>query len=176
MPSLISRGAVVARDRWVWFAPDDGPQPAGTPLLLTLPEWRVRRVERLAGDSPLGVWLEPDEDPAELVADLTRLELVSVHFPTFTEGRGYSTARLLRERHGYRGELRACGPFTRDLLFYLARCGFDAFTLREGEDPRLAMAELRAFDEVYQAAADRGALFERRFAARPPQATDREAA
>lgn len=165
MPTLIDRGGVVAQDRWVWYSPEDAPRTPGTPRLLTLPEWRIRRAELLAGNAPLGVWLEPDEDPAELVADLPRLGLVAVHFPTFTEGRGYSIARLLRERYGYRGELRACGPLTRDLLFYLARCGFDAFTLRDGEDPLAAIAEFAAFDEVYQAATDRGPLFVRRAAA-----------
>lgn len=167
MRSLIRHGAVVAHDRWGRYAPDDASQPGGAPRLYTLAEWLAQPDRHAGGDARCGVWLEPADDPAQLADDLGRLELIAVHFPSLTEGRGYTTARLLRERYGYRGELRACGPLTRDLLFYLARCGFDAFELREGEDPEAALSELRPFDEVYQAAADRGPLFERRAGRQP---------
>jgi uncharacterized protein (DUF934 family) len=93
--------------------------------------------------------LEPADDPATVALEgVTRVE---VNFPKFGDGRGFSIARLLRERHGYRGELRAVGHITRDLLFFLERCGFDAFELREGEDPREALASFEDFSESYQA-------------------------
>jgi uncharacterized protein (DUF934 family) len=85
-----------------------------------------------------------------------------VNFPTFGDGRGYSTARLLRERYGWKGELRAIGDVFRDQLFYLASCGFDAFALRESEDPREALAGFGAFSESYQATVGRLPLFRRR--------------
>jgi uncharacterized protein (DUF934 family) len=83
----------------------------------------------------------------------------------FTDGRGYSIGRLLRERHGYRGEVRAIGDVLHDTLFDLARFGFDAFALRADQDPVAALAAFDDFSEVYQAAADRGPLFARRFSA-----------
>ena len=93
--------------------------------------------------------LEPADDPATLALDgVTRVE---VNFPKFGDGRGFSIARLLRERRGYRGELRAVGHITRDLLFFLERCGFDAFELRDGEDPHEALASFEDFSESYQA-------------------------
>lgn len=171
MRSLIRQGAVVTGDRWVRHTAGDGVQHGDRPQLYTLAEWRLARQAPGERSVRCGVWLEPADDPAALAPDLGRLALIAVHFPSFTDGRGYTIARLLRERYGYRGELRACGPLTRDLLYYLARCGFDAYELREGEDAQAALAELHAFDEVYQAAADRGPLFERRFGRAPVPTT-----
>jgi uncharacterized protein (DUF934 family) len=74
---------------------------------------------------------------------------VEVHFPKFGDGRGYSLARLLR-RHGYRGELRAVGQFTRDHLLFMERVGFDAFELREGEDAAEALGAFHDFSDAYQ--------------------------
>lgn len=134
-------------------APSGAPLPAG-PLLVSLALWRERRDELLARGEPAGVLLEPSDDPAAIAADLPRLSLVAVRFPKFTDGRGYSIATLLRRRHGWRGELRAVGDVQRDQLFYLARCGFDAFLLKEGQDAAAALASLADFSTVYQTAAD----------------------
>lgn len=107
--------------------------------------------------------LEPHEDPATVAGRLGEIDRVEVIFPTFADGRGYSIARLLRERHGYTGELRAVGDVQRDQLFYLSRVGFDAFLLRDGEDAAAALAALADFSEAYQAAVDRPQpLFRRR--------------
>ena len=105
--------------------------------------------------------LEPTDDLASVsLAGVTR---VDVNFPKFGDGRGFSIGRLLRERYGYRGELRAVGHITRDLLFYLESCGFDAFELRPGEDPHEALASFEDFTEAYQASVARPQpLFRRR--------------
>jgi uncharacterized protein (DUF934 family) len=109
--------------------------------------------------------LEPADDPASVAGELGRAARVEVNFPKFGDGRGYSIARLLRERYGYRGELRAVGHITRDLLFFLESCGFDAFELREGEDPHEALAAFEDFSESYQASVARPLpLFRRRIA------------
>ena len=108
---------------------------------------------RVVGESPPSsndkvLRLEPADDPAAVTLEgVTRVE---VNFPKFGDGRGYSIARLLRERHGYRGELRAVGHITRDLLFYMESCGFDAFELRAGEDAREALAGFEDFSYSYQ--------------------------
>lgn len=107
--------------------------------------------------------LEPGDDPGALAGSLERLTVVAVNFPKFGDGRGYSIARLLRERYGYRGELRAVGQVARDHLYFMAQCGFDAFQLREGEDPQEALAAFNDFSEAYQASVARPQpLFRRR--------------
>jgi uncharacterized protein (DUF934 family) len=109
--------------------------------------------------------LEPGDEPASILDRLGRAARVEVNFPKFGDGRGYSIARLLRERHGYRGELRAVGHITRDLLLFLESCGFDAFELREGENPHEALAAFEDFSEAYQASVTRPVpLFRRRTA------------
>ena len=107
--------------------------------------------------------LEPGDDPARVADRLGAAARVEVNFPSFTDGRGYSIARLLRERHGYQGELRAIGVVARDHLHAMAQCGFDTFELREGEDAQAALAAFGDFSEAYQAtAAQRVPLFRRR--------------
>jgi uncharacterized protein (DUF934 family) len=98
------------------------------------------------------VRLDPGDDPASVAHELARATRVEVSFPKFGDGRGFSIARLLRGRYGYKGELRAVGHITRDHLHYLARVGFDAFELREGEDPAEALAAFDTFTVSYQRA------------------------
>jgi uncharacterized protein (DUF934 family) len=107
--------------------------------------------------------LEPTDDPASFADRLDRVARVEVNFPKFGDGRGFSIGRLLRERYGYKGELRAVGHLTRDHLFFLESCGFDAFELRAGEDPHAALAAFADFSESYQASVARPLpLFRRR--------------
>jgi uncharacterized protein (DUF934 family) len=109
------------------------------------------------------VVLEPTDDPRAIADKLPGLKLVAVNFPKYADGRGYSIGRLLRERYGYKGELRAIGVVARDHLRLLAQCGFDSFQLREGEDAAEALAGLADFTESYQAtAAQPVPLFRRR--------------
>ena len=133
--------------RWVspgedGFVPDF---PRGANLLVPLALWRLRRDDLLHRTGGAGVWLDAGDDPEAIAPDLHRLDLVAIDFPKFSDGRGFSTARLLRERHGFEGELRAIGDVGRDQLAFLERCGFDAFQLRDGVDARRALA---SFDEV----------------------------
>ena len=174
MPDRVIRSAALARPRvendvWQTIGVDPAQPVAeipGGPVIVPLAVWKSRRDELLARHDPLGVWLKPDDEPAELAADLARFTVVAIHFPKLGDGRGYSTAALLRTRYGYRGELRAFGDLTRDQLLPLARCGFDAFRLGERHDPEKALA---AFDELkvrYQGAVDDAVpLFRRRTAA-----------
>jgi len=107
--------------------------------------------------------LEPHEDPAALAAMLERLSLIAIRFPKFGDGRGYSIARLLRERYGYEGELRAVGDVGRDSLSYMEKSGFDAYLLRDGEDPAEALTGFTDFSEAYQASVTQPVpLFRRR--------------
>ena len=107
--------------------------------------------------------LEPTDDPASVADRLGRVARVEVNFPKFGDGRGFSIARLLRERYGYKGELRAVGEVARDHLYYMENVGFDAFLLREGEDPIEALTGFDDYTEAYQATATRPVpLFRRR--------------
>lgn len=165
MKKFIKQGAE-SQDTWQVLQVTEGERavvPEAGQWLVPLAVWREQRTQLLARSQALGVQLEPADDPATLAGDTGALAVVAVNFPSFTDGRGFSTARLLRERHGFKGELRAVGDISRDQIFLLARCGFDAFLLREGEDAEGATAALKDFSEVYQAANDRGPLFDRRF-------------
>ena len=114
---------------------------------------KERRIVEEPSPPPDLVVLEPGDDPATLAGRLAGLKAIAVNFPKYGDGRGYSIARLLRERYGYRGELRAVGVVARDHLHAMAQCGFDAFQLREGEDPQAALAAFGDFSETYQARA-----------------------
>jgi uncharacterized protein (DUF934 family) len=121
-------------------------------VIVPLAVWTALREQLLAREEGVGVLLRPEDDPAAIARDLEHVEVIAVHFPSFTDGRGYSTARLLRERYGWRGELRATGDIQRDQLLLLERCGFDTLELREGEDVGVALAGFEDFSEAYQAA------------------------
>jgi uncharacterized protein (DUF934 family) len=129
--------------------------------------WKALREHLLGRTDAIGVLLQPGDDPAALAPDLEHLALVAVRFPSFTDGRGYSIGRLLRERYEWRGELRATGDIQRDQLLLLERCGFDAVELRESEDVEAALAAFDDFSEAYQAAVSPALpLFRRREAAK----------
>lgn len=121
---------------------------------------------------PLALWkgerallLGPSDDPAAIAERLGEIDVVAIDFPQFTDGRGYSIARLLRERYGYMGEIRAVGEVLRDNLFYLSRCGFDSFALSDESTAEEALAHLSTFSDAYQASVERPQpLFRRRAA------------
>lgn len=115
----------------------------------------------------LGVWLDSFESPealAESLGDVNRLPLIAVNFPRFVDGRGYSFATLLRQRYGYTGELRAIGDVLHDQLFYMKRCGFDAYAVRADKSIEDALRGLNDFSETYQAAVDQPLPLYRRHA------------
>lgn len=99
------------------------------------------------------VRIEAGDDARALLSHLARLELVEVAFPSFRDGRGYSTARLLREA-GYKGELRAQGDVLVDQIPFMRRCGFDSFAPEQPVDEAVLNTALKRYDEVYQRAAD----------------------
>lgn len=110
----------------------------------------------------LGVWLAPTDEPGEFAPHLPTLALVAVDFPSFRDGRGYSTAALLRSRYGFRGDLRAIGDVLVDQLFYLRRVGFSSFALRTDQDPAAALAALQVFSDAYPPSADQPLPYFRR--------------
>jgi uncharacterized protein (DUF934 family) len=101
------------------------------------------------------VRLEPDEDARALIPYLDRLALIEIAFPTFRDGRGYSSARVLREA-GYVGELRAEGDVLVDQVPFMRRCGFDSFAPAKPLNEAAVEASLARYAHVYQRAADAG--------------------
>ena len=140
-------------DPWVAVGRDDD-LPDG-PVVVPLARWRAERAALAQRDAPLGVRLEGHESPDDIAGDLDCFALVALAFPAFTDGRPYSSARLLRDRYGFGGEIRAVGEVLRDQLQFMARCGFDAFEIAPEAN---AEAWLRAMSEIsvfYQPASDR---------------------
>jgi uncharacterized protein (DUF934 family) len=131
--------------------------------IVPLALWVAHREDFLAYPGPLGVWLDANEGPEAIAGDLARLSVIAVNFPKFGDGRGYSIARLLRERQGYTGELRAIGDVLHDHLHFMEQCGFDAFALREDQDTEEALRAFDDFSDGYQTSAKRPVpLFRRR--------------
>lgn len=165
--AVLIKNRQAAADPWQLLEPAaEGSQPGIPPhgdIIVPLVTWMEQRAALLARNGRLGVWLDSDEEPALIADELQHFAVVAVNFPQYTDGRGYSIARLLRERHNWRGELRAIGDVQRDQLFYLARCGFDAFALREGEALHSALSAFGDFSEAYQSSVERvQPLFRRR--------------
>ncbi len=122
------------------------------PLLVSLGLWRARRDELL--DRDVGVFVEAEERLDEIVDDLEHLSLIALDFPHFRDGRSYSKARLLRERYDFGGQIRAVGDVHHDQLFFMRRCGFDAFDLAEDFDLEEALQGFEKYSVNYQPAVD----------------------
>ena len=154
---LIKNGAI-AEDPWQ-FAAEDLPIPETGPVAVSPARWRREKDALLARGTPLGLVLTSDDQAEDIAANIAAFDLISLDFPTFVDGRPYSTARLLRERYRYTGELRATGDVSRDQFLFMYRCGFDAFEV--GRDSALE-DWLQAVSEIsvwYQPTGDpRGAL------------------
>jgi uncharacterized protein (DUF934 family) len=165
MPRLIKGGAVVDDDWSVLRdVADLAALPAG-PVIVPLALWRIER-EALLERGKIGVWLGPTDDPDLLAGDVARLDVIAIDFPQFSDGRGYSSARLLRQKYGYAGELRAIGDVLRDQLDYMRACGFDTFAVRTDRDPEQALSGFADFSDHYQATVTQPLpLFRRRAAA-----------
>ncbi len=132
-------------------------------LIVPLRLWVEHSRALLVRDGGLGVWLDSDEEAEQIGEDANQFQVIALNFPAFTDGRSFSNARLLRDRYGFKGELRAIGDVLRDQLFYMSRCGFDAFAIRPDKDPYEALQGLRDFSVTYQAATDEPLpLFRRR--------------
>jgi len=154
MPRLIKNDHIT-EDTWQPLNHDS--ERLASRQIASLEQW-----QQLTDKCGSAVQLEPGESPVPLYDHLGQIELVLVNFPVFTDGRGFSYARDLRER-GYTGELRAGGHFIRDQLTYLKRCGFDAFQMANEEELEDALTSLTDFSEHYQAAIDQPLpLFRRR--------------
>lgn len=146
--ALVDRAGAVREDAWRTLG-EDAPAAAGD-VVVSLPRFLREREALLARDGRLGVRIAPGEAIEDIADDISRLALIAVAFPAFRDGRGYSTARLARERYNFKGELRAVGDVREDQIFYMLRCGFDSFDLIAA-DPAAAFARAaHTFSVFYQ--------------------------
>ena len=155
MPTLIrSQGGrmVLANDAFTHVA-DDQELPPGD-VIISLTRFQAEGDRLLSEGRSVGVRLEAGETAEALAYDLPRIALVALAFPKFRDGRQYSNARVLRERLGYRGEIRAVGEALREQALFMVRCGMDAFEPADGSDAERWEHVTRRFRHVYQRAAD----------------------
>lgn len=149
----IVRNGVIVEDGWI-AVEDDQPVPDDAPAIVSLSRWQNDRATLAHRNMPLGVRLKSSDAAAEVAADLVHFGIVVLEFPKFNDGRGFSSARLLRERYGFEGEIRATGHIIRDQLQFLARCGVDSLDAADEswvEKWRIAQGEMSV---AYQPAAD----------------------
>lgn len=162
MPQLIKQRALAQND-WVQAGSDAAAGAAK--LILPLADYQ----KAIAAGEPVAdraLLLKPEQhDLDPLQPYLGSLPLIAVHFGSTGDGRGYTQARLLRERFGFKGELRAVGVIRIDQVYFLARCGFDSFELLDGEDIAAAIAEFERFSVAYQPGAGDLAQPRRRYGA-----------
>ena len=143
----------IASGAWV-DAPDDAPLPEAAQILVSFERLIADGEELLNSSAHLGLRLKPHNDVGDVAQYIGTLSLIVIDFPVFTDGRGYSQARRLREEFHFRHELRADGDILPDQARFLERCGFDTLVLAPAVDIETVRAALRHYSFVYQPAAD----------------------
>ena len=165
MPTLIRLQDGVyaaAEDRFVDVADEDA-IPADAPVILSLARFQAEGDALLGAGREVGVRIASDEEIETLAYDLPRLAVVALQFPKYGDGRAYSSARLLRQRLGFKGEVRAVGDVLRMQAGFMVRCGFDSFAPADGSTPEQWANAAGRFRHVYQRGADaRAPVFEER--------------
>jgi uncharacterized protein (DUF934 family) len=149
---LVKGGKIVA-DAYV-HAADDSDIPIDGAALIPAARLLADPDALLSRNSPTGVIWPNNRDPEELVPYLGRLAVVALVFPTFRDGRAYSQARLLRERYGFKGELRAIGQVLRDQFVFMLRAGFDSFEVKKDADAEAFAATAKRYTVFYQPTGD----------------------
>jgi len=141
---------------------DETPLPDAVAVTVSLARWLAARDTLAARDEPVGLRLEAGDTPEAISKDLQRFPLIVLNFASMADGRLFSLARLLRERYGFAGELRARGDFIQDQMFFLSRVGVNAFEPSAGATTEEVTAALTTFSITYQAATDeRRPLYQR---------------
>lgn len=162
MPKLILDSQVVD-DNWAFVAAESALDDLdlSQPVLLPLALWN--QLDNSQRNTNVGLWLPSDTLPEQIEGNIPEIPVIAINFPVFGDGRGFSIGRLLRERYGFTGQLRAFGNPIRDQLSYLVRCGFNAFQLAPHYPLEDALESLQDFTEFYQTGVDQPQpLFRRR--------------
>jgi uncharacterized protein (DUF934 family) len=153
MSNQIIKDRSIIEDRWQRIA-DDSPLPEAGDIIVSFKRWQQERAALQARKGGLGVIIGNGISVGEIQNDLQHFGLIAIQFPQFKDGRGYSYARLLRERYRYPHEIRAIGNVLRDQLLPMSRCGVNAFELEPGRNLQEALSAFNDFSVRYQPAAD----------------------
>ena len=151
MPLIKNRA--LSEDTWLTLV-DESSVPQRGAVIVGFDRWRAEREALLARRQPLGIRLRADQSPAQIAEDLKHFAVVALEFPNFADGRAFSYARLLRERYGYAGEIRAAGAPVIDQALFLHRCGFDAIEVPAGTSAEAWLKAQARISVTYQPAAD----------------------
>ena len=149
---ITKEGRAIA-DEWLHLDDEAAIPPSGQ-VTVSLFRWQAERTALLARPEPVGLRLEAGDLPDTITDDLRRFPLIVLNFATMVDGRLFSLARLLRERFGFAGELRARGDFIVDQIFFLSRVGVDTFEPTEDISPDAVGQAIATFSVRYQAATD----------------------
>ncbi|MGO8952987.1 MAG: DUF934 domain-containing protein [Rhodomicrobium sp.] len=156
------KDGVAVDDPWVYIEGDE-PVPPDVPAIVS-PDWLFAAApgEIASRSAPLGVAWPNDRPESELAPYLSQLALIALEFPVFRDGRAYTQARRLRERHGFKGEIRATGDVLRDQFLFMARAGFNAYEVKKRADAEAFVKALGEFSIRYQPAGDQAHDFRAR--------------
>ena len=162
MPRKIIKDREIVEDTYT-LVTEAGQLPDVGDALIDAAIWEELQPQLPGRTGKIGIKVTGDTEIDQLPANVQELDLIAIEFPVFRDGRGYSLARIIRERLGYGGELRACGDVLRDQLFYLQRCGFNSFETREDRCIEDALNGLTDFTVTYQADAfEKRPIYQRR--------------
>lgn len=151
--TLINRNGLIANDPWRWLADEDEAPDSGD-IVVSFARYKQERGVLAARAGRLGVRIAPADRVEDIADQLGPLSLIEIAFPGFRDGRGFSTARLLRDRFKFDGELRAVGDVLEDQVFYLLRSGFHSFDLKAKDALAAFTRASGSFTAAYQTASD----------------------
>ncbi|MBN1377882.1 MAG: DUF934 domain-containing protein [Gammaproteobacteria bacterium] len=151
MGKHIIKNRQIVEDNWQHLA-DEESLPASGDIIINYRRWQENRGSLKNFSGRLGITIGGEVSAETIKDDLAFFQLIAIAFAEFKDGRGYSYARLLRERYGFQGELRAIGNILQDQIYYLHRCGFDSFDLDQGRDINAALKAFSDFGTYYQPA------------------------
>lgn len=152
MPKIILNQDIV-EDTWLKVELE-AELPVSGKVLLPYATWLAGEFDSSSYEA-VGVWIPNDTVFDSSTDKLNQVSVVAIDFPVFSDGRAYTLARQLRERFDYQGELRAIGDVLQDQLFFMTRCGFNSFAVREDKSIEEALTALKPFSNAYQAALDK---------------------
>jgi phosphoadenosine phosphosulfate reductase len=135
------------RDAWTTVAADAAlPE---TPVIVGKARWLAERTQLRERNQFIGLRLEPGESLDDIQGDIAGFAIIALSFPKYSDGRAFSTATLLREKYGYRGELRAVGNVLNDQIPLMARVGFDSFEVTHAPTRAALVADRLAEVKLY---------------------------
>lgn len=152
--SALIRNQQIVPDDFVTLV-DDAALPSSGKVIVSFARWQKEEPELRASTLTIGVRIPNTADLASVWPSLKERPLIALEFPAFGDGRAYSQARLLHDRYGFKGEIRATGAaVVRDQIHNMHRSGITAFVLREDQDPKVCLTAFKDFTQAYQPAAD----------------------